>query len=57
MDQWLWKVMLRLQQREAPPNRRRPTPPRPSTLQLCPYPVAARLMALLWPGPHTPSQN
>ena len=30
---------------------------RPTTLQLCPYMVAARLMALLWPGPDTPTQN
>ena len=30
-----------------PQNRRGPTPPRPTTLQLCPYMVAARLMALL----------
>ena len=34
-----------------------PTPPRPTTLQLCPYMVAACLMALLWPGPDTPSQS
>ena len=34
-----------------------PPPPRPTTLQLCPYMVAARLMALLWPGPHTPTQS
>ena len=45
------------QQREAPLNRRGPTPPRPTTLQLCLYMVAARLMALLWPGPDTPTQN
>ena len=56
-DRWLWKVTLRPQQREAPPNRREPTPPNPTTLQLCPYMVAARLMALLWPGPHDPTQN
>ena len=48
---------LRLQQREAPRNRRGATSPRPSTLQLCPYMVAARLMVLLWPGPDTPTQN
>ena len=56
-DRWVWVVTLRPQQREAPPNRRGPTPPRPTTLQLCPYMVAARLMTLLWPGPHTPTQN
>ena len=56
-DRWLWRVTLRPQQREAPSNRRGPTPPRPTTLQLCPYMVAARLMALLWPGPDTPTQN
>ena len=33
------------------------TPPRHTTLQLCPYMVAARLMALLWPGPDTHTQN
>ena len=52
-DRWLWKVTLRLQQREAPPNRRGFTPPRPTTLQLCRYMLAARLMALLWPGSDT----
>ena len=56
-DRWVWVVTLRPQQREAPPNRRGPTPPRPTTLQLCPYMVAARLMTLLWPGPHTPTEN
>ena len=56
-ERWLWKVTLRLQQTEAAPNRRGPTPPRPTSLQLCPYMVAARLMALLWPGPHTPTKN
>ena len=56
-DRWLWRVKLRPQQREAPPNRRGPTPPGPTTLQLCPYMVAARLMALLVPGPDTPTQN
>ena len=56
-DRWVWVVTLRAQQREAPPNRRGPTPPRPTTLQSCPYMVAARLMALLWPGPDTPTQN
>ena len=56
-DRWLWKVTLRPQQRQAPPNRRGRTSPRPTTLQLCPYMVAARLMALLWPGLHSPTQN
>ena len=56
-DQWVWVVTLRPQQREAPPNRRGPTPPRPTTLQLCAYMMAAHLMALLWPGPDTPTQN
>ena len=53
----LWNVTLRTQQMEAPPNRRGPTPQRPTSLQLCPYMVAARLMALLWPGQHTPTKN
>ena len=53
----LWKVRLRPQQREAPQNRREPNLPRPTTLQLCPYIVAAHLMALLWPRPHTTTQN
>ena len=43
---------------DAPPNCRGPTPPRPVTLQLCPFMVAARLMTLLWPDntptPHYP---
>ena len=56
-DRWLWKVTLCPQQREAPPNCRGPTPPRFTSLQLCPYMVAARLMALLWPGPVSPTQN
>ena len=56
-DRWLWKVTLRPLTWEAPPNRRAPAPPRPTTPQLCPYIVAARLMALLWPGPDTPTQN
>ena len=56
-DRWVWVATLRPQQREAPPNRRGPTPPRPTTLQLCPYMVAARLMALLWPGPDTPTRR
>ena len=34
-DRWLWKVTLRPQQIEAPPNRRGATPQRPTTLQLC----------------------
>ena len=53
----MWKVRRHLQQREAPPNRMGPTPSHPTTLQLCPYVMAARLMALLWPGPDTPTQN
>ena len=56
-DGWLWKVKLRPQQRETPRKRRGPTPPRPNNLQLCPYMVAARLIALLWPGPDTVTQN
>ena len=56
-DRWVWVVRLRPQQSEVPPSRKGPTPPRPTTLQLCPYMVAARLMALLWPGPDTPTQN
>ena len=56
-DRWLWRVTLRPQQREAPRNSRGPTPPRPTTPQLCPYMMAARLMALLWPGPDRPPQN
>ena len=44
--------------RGRPPRTARdPPPPPPTTLQLCPYMVAARLMALLWPGPDTPTQN
>ena len=54
-DRWLWKVTLRPQQREGPPNRKGPDPPRPTSLQLCPCMLAARLMALLSPGPHTPT--
>ena len=46
-DRWLWKVTLRPQQREAPPKPRGSSPPRPTTLQLCPNMVAAHLMALL----------
>ena len=56
-DQLLWNVTLRPQQRKAPPNRRGPTPRRPTSPQLCPYMVPARVMALLWPGPHTPTQD
>ena len=56
-DRWLWKVTLRPLQLEAPPNRKGPTLPRPTALQLYPYMVAPRLMALLWPGPDTPTQN
>ena len=56
-DRWMWRVTLRPQQREAPSNYMGPTPPRPTTLQLCPYMVAARLVALMWPGPDTPTQN
>ena len=56
-DRWPWNVTLRPQQWEAPRNRSRPGTPRPTTPQLCPYMVAARLMALLWPGPDTPTQN
>ena len=54
-QRWVWVVRLRPQQKKAPPNRRGPTPQRPKTLQLCPYMVAAHLMALLWPGPDTPT--
>ena len=56
-DRWPWWVTLRPQQREAFLNRRGPTPPRPTTLQLCPYMVAGNLVALLWPGPDTPTEN
>ena len=56
-DRWLWKVMLRPQQREALPNRRGPTRPRYTSLQLRRCMVAARLMALLWPGPDSPTQS
>ena len=56
-DRWLWKVTLRPQQREAPPEPQGTGPPRPTSLQLCPYMVAARLIALLWRGPDTPIQN
>ena len=56
-DRWLWKVTLRPEQKKAPANRKGPTSPRPTTLQLCPYMVAARVMAALWLGPDTPSEN
>ena len=52
-----WKVTLHPQQREAPLNRMGPTPKHPSTLQLCPYIVAAHLMTLPRPSPDTPTQN
>ena len=32
-------------------------PPRPTSLQLWPYMVAARLMSMLWPGPDSRNQN
>ena len=54
---WTWNFTLRPQQREAPLNRMGPSPPRPTTMQLCPYMGAARLMTLLWPGPDTPTKN
>ena len=53
----MWKVTLRPQQREAPPEPHWTNLPRPTTLQLCSYMVAARLMALLQPGPETPTQK
>ena len=56
-ERWMWKVTLRPQQREAPLNCMGPTPRRPTTLQTCPYMVAARLTTLLWPGQDTPTQN
>ena len=56
-DRWLWKGTLRPQQKAPPPNRRGPTPPRPTSLELWLYMVAARLLALLWPGLHTPAKN
>ena len=56
-DRGLWKVKLLPKRREAPTKCRGPTPPRPTTLQLCPYMVAARLMALRWPGPDTPTRD
>ena len=54
-ERWTWKDTLRPQQKEARQNRTAPTPPRPSTQQLCPYMVAARLMTLLWPRADTPT--
>ena len=57
-DRWLWKVTLRPKQREAPQTAGDPPPPpRPTSLQLCPYMVAARLMALLWPGQTPPPKT
>ena len=56
-EKWTWKVSLRPQQREAPLNRTGPVPPRHTTMQLCPYMVAARLMTMLWPGHDTPTQG
>ena len=56
-EQWMRKDTLRPQQREAPLNRTGPTPPCPTTIQLCPYMVAAHRMTLLWPGTDTPTQN
>ena len=49
----MWKVTLRPQQREAPLNRKGPGPPRPITMQVRRFMVAACLMTLLWPGPDT----
>ena len=56
-QQWTWKVTLRPQQREPPPNRTGPTTPRTTTLQLCLFMVGARLMTMLLPGPNTPTQH
>ena len=56
-DRWLRKVTLRPQEREAPQDCRGPGPLRPTILQLCPYIVAASLMALLWPGRDTTTKN
>ena len=33
-------------------NSTEPSPPHPTIMRLCPLMVAARLMTLLWPGPH-----
>ena len=44
--------------REKPPKTARDPPPQgPTSLKLCPYMVAARLMALLWPDSDTPTRN
>ena len=56
-ERWTLKVSLHPQQRETPLNRMGRNPPRPTTMQLCTYMVAARLITLLWPGPDTPTQN
>ena len=56
-DRWLWRITLRPERREAPLNRRGPARPHSTTLELCPYMVAAGIMALLWPGRDTPTQN
>ena len=56
-EQCMWKVTLRPKQRKAPLNCTGPIPPRPATIQLCLYMVAARLMTVLWPGPDTPTGN
>ena len=41
----------------GPPGPQGTNPPSPTTLQLYPYMVAARLMAMLSPGPDNPTQN
>ena len=41
----------------GPPEPHGTHPPAPHYLQLSPYMVAARLMALLWPGLDTPTLN
>ena len=41
----------------GPPELQRTHPPRPTTLQLCSCMVAARLIALLWPGLNTCTQT
>ena len=51
------KVTVRPQQWEAVLNHTGPGPPRPVTMQLCLYTVAASLMILLWPGPNIPTQH
>ena len=35
VEQWTWKGTLRPQQREAPLSSTGPTPPRPTTMQVC----------------------